>query len=480
MFLVTNETNKFVVVQSNELIEASYSPELTTRAHKVARLILSLISPDDKDLKLYTVPISTLKDFLGYKENTTWGNFYPELKDIADRLNKEPIVIKTQDKVTTAYFIAGYEVDSAARTVTFEVSLLLKPYLLALKRNFTRYPLHYIARLRSAYSIRLYELLSQYRNIGHRTFELAALQQLLGSNYEFYANFKDKVLTIAKRDLDANTDITFEYQEIKTARKVTALKFSILSNSSVEKAENTANADGTSRDNREGVSVQNLVAKTASFSAFSEETLVKLTKIGLKTTAIKRYEGMGFGIVVDEKAREQAVLRCENNLETYFLEKCALCEKSGRVGARNQAGFLVKALQEDWQPTAAKQEKTIVQKPLTKSNAAEIKRLEAQIRQAKQEMDAAKQPIYDHIIENTEGAFRRIFDEVREASGSLTSTIFPANESPKVIFQKNGMASNLLKIKMEDVYKTEFAAIYKSYGVVLVDLEQQLVALKNT
>ena len=27
------------------------------------------------------------------------------MKDIADRLNKEPIVIKTQDKVTTAYFI---------------------------------------------------------------------------------------------------------------------------------------------------------------------------------------------------------------------------------------------------------------------------------------------------------------------------------------------------------------------------------------
>ena len=115
MFLLTNETNKFVVVQSNALIEASYSPELTTRAHKVARLILSLISPDDKDLKLYTVPISTLKDFLGYKQNTPWGNFYPEMRDIADRLNREPIVIKKIDKLTTAYFIAGYEIDTTER-----------------------------------------------------------------------------------------------------------------------------------------------------------------------------------------------------------------------------------------------------------------------------------------------------------------------------------------------------------------------------
>lgn len=469
MFLLTNETNKFVVVQSNELIEASYSPELTTRAHKVARLILSLISPDDKDLKLYTVPISTLKDFLGYKENTSWGNFYPEMKDIADRLNKEPIVIKTQDKVTTAYFIAGYEMDSAARTVTFEVSLLLKPYLLALKRNFTRYPLHYIARLRSAYSIRLYELLCQYRNIGHRTFELAALQALLGSNYEYYANFKDKVLAIAKRDLDANTDITFDYQEIKTGRKVTALKFTILPNSS-------ADTEGVDDD----APVQTLIAKTVENAAISDETMQKLIKLGLKPAALKRYEKQGFGVIIDEKTREQAVLRCHNNIETYFLEKWALCEKSGRAGARNQAGFFVKALQEDWQPMSAKQETIEKPKPVVKSNIEEVKRLEAQIKQTKQAFDAAKKTIFDQIVENTEGGFLGIFEEVRAKSGSVTSTIFPANESPIAIFQKNGMAANLLKIKIEEVYKDRFSELNKFYGVALSDLEQQLTVLKGS
>lgn len=475
MFLLTNETNKFVVVQSNELIEASYSPELTTRAHKVARLILSLISPDDKDLKLYTVPISTLKDFLGYKENTSWGNFYPEMKDIADRLNKEPIVIKTQDKVTTAYFIAGYEMDSAARTVTFEVSLLLKPYLLALKRNFTRYPLHYIARLRSAYSIRLYELLSQYRNIGHRTFELGALQLLLGSNYEYYANFKDKVLSIAKRDLDANTDITFAYEEIKTGRKVTALKFTILGNSVSVIAKDEA-TEGVSND----VQIQTLVAETTGNAAISDETIKKLTKLGLKSAALKRYEKQGFAVIADEKAREQAVLRCQNNIETYFLEKWVLCEKSSRVGARNQAGFFVKALQEDWQPMSAKQETVEKAKTITKTNAEDIKRLEAQIRQTKQAFDAAKQPIFDQIVGNTEGAFTRIFEEVRAKSGSVTATIFPANESPIAIFQKNGMASNLLKIKIEEIYKDQFSELNKFYGVALSDLEQKLLALKGS
>ena len=473
MFLLANETNKFVVVQSNELIEASYSPELTTRAHKVARLVLSLISPDDKDLKLYTVPISTLKDFLGYKENTAWGNFYPEMKDIADRLNKEPIVIKKAEKVTTAYFIAGYEIDSAARTVTFEVSLLLKPYLLALKRNFTRYPLNYIARLRSAYSIRLYELLCQYKNIGHRTFELAVLQQLLGSNYEFYANFKDKVLTIAKRDLDANTDIHFEYEEIKTARKVTALKFTISSNS-------VSDTEGGDTE----VVVQNVVAELISAAIFSEETKQKLTKIGLKSPALKRFEQQGFGLIVDEKTREQAILRCNNNLETYFLEKIMLTEKSGKETARNKAGFFVKALQEDWQPVGATAHISEKPKTIVPNNSLDIKRLEAQIRQTKQAWDAAKQPVYDQIVSSNNadtsimGSFLQIFDSVRDGSGSLKNTIFPANESPQEIFQKNGMAANLLKLRIEDTFKDKFVEINKTYKKTLMDLESQLIALK--
>ncbi len=78
MFLLTNETNKFVVVQSNELIEASYSPELTTRAHKVARLILSLISPDDKDLKLYTVQSARSKTFWAIKKTRLGAIFTPK------------------------------------------------------------------------------------------------------------------------------------------------------------------------------------------------------------------------------------------------------------------------------------------------------------------------------------------------------------------------------------------------------------------
>ena len=463
MFLLTNETNKFVVVQSNELVEASYSPELTTRAHKVARFILSLISPDDNDLKLYTVPISTLKTFLGFKENAAWGNFYPEIKDIAEKLNQEPIVIKSGEKVTTAYFVAGYEIDAAARTVTFEVSLLLKPYLLALKRNFTRYPLNYIARLRSAYSIRLYELLCQYRSIGHRTFDLATLQLLLGSNYEFYGNFKDKVLTIAKRDLVSNTDIDFDYVEIKTARKVTALKFTIFANSPIV-------ADDAILE------VLPLPIQAEAVPLFSAETLQKLTQWGLKTDALKKYTSKGFSIILDEKQREQAILRCNNALEAYYLEKLTFCQQVNKGTPRNQVGFFIKAIQEDWREGIASKTNAVAAKPKADSKPAQIKQLEARIKEVKNQWQAAKQPIYEKIMSDTEG-FALLYEAVREKAGTLKSTIFPSNLSPMSIFNNNGMASNLLKVKMEEQHAAQFEPLNETFRPNLQQLETTLNAL---
>jgi hypothetical protein len=456
MFLITNDTSKFVVVQSNELVEATYSPELTTRAHKVARFILSLISPDDKDLKLYTVPINSLKTFLGYKENTAWGNFYPEIRDIAERLNQEPIVIKSGEKVTTAYFIAGYEIDSLERTITFEVSLLLKPYLLALRRNFTRYPLNYISRLRSAYSIRLYELLCQYKTIGYRTFELSALQMMLGSDYAFYGNFKDKVLNIAKRDLVANTDIDFEYDEIKTARRVTAIKFRIFSNKNSD-----VPLDDAFLTLPEGNS---LVIPLEETLLFSPETMHQLLLLGLSKQNLEKYTQQGFNIISDEARREQAVLRCNNNLETYYIEKLTICLKSSKEGKRNQTGFLVKALQEDWQLSSP---------PVVKArNAAKVsdtKQKETHLREVKKLWDAEKQKIFDAVHADTDG-FMAIFEEVKAASGASQYTIFPETETPSVIFKKNGMAANLIKVRIENLYAERFSVVNAHFQKVMQEV----------
>ena len=493
MLLVSTDTNKFVVVQSNELVEATYSPELTTRAHKVSRLILSLINPDDKDLKLYTISIDSLKKFLGHKESTTWGNFYPELKDIADRLNREPIVIKSGDKIITAYFIAGYAIDTAQRTVTFEVSLLLKPYLLELKKNFTRYPLQNIAGLRSAYSIRLYELLVQYRTIGHRTFELAELQRQLGSNYNFYGNFKDKVLNIAKRDLDSGSDIRFEYDEIKTARRVTSLKFRIFPNTATAEtiAEKPAiealvsDIDPSVKNPFQTVLSLTTPTELATIIKIqpSEQLAARLSKSGIAPDSVQKYFSQSFDIIADAAQRDRAKQRVGSDFERLCSEKLAILEKTTKSKTSNPTGFFIKALREDWlpeaTPTATAAAKPAANRPLPMDVKNQIRRLDTQIQQIKKAWAAAKQPIFEEIVGDTEG-FARLFESVRsQSSGAMRATIFPENLTSTEIFMTGSMASNLLKIRMEADFSERFVAVNTAYGGQLKILENAFEELKK-
>ena len=69
----------------------------------------------------------------------------------------------------------------------------------------------------------MYELLYQYKSIGKRKFELEDLKNKIGCNYNLYGHFKKKALEKAQTDLLNNTDIRFEYEELKTGRKVTSL-----------------------------------------------------------------------------------------------------------------------------------------------------------------------------------------------------------------------------------------------------------------
>ena len=65
---------------------------------------------------------------------------------------------------------------------------------------------------------------------------------------------------------------------------------------------------------------------------------------GIKTKAATQYAELGFGIIKNEDKRGVAVERCVT-IETYYAEKAALL---GSYKTENPAGFIIKALQEDW------------------------------------------------------------------------------------------------------------------------------------
>ena len=455
MVIINKETNtdKFVVVQSNDLIEALYSPALTARAHKVARLIFSLISPEDKDLKLYSITIDAMKRYLGYKNDVTWGRFQDDLRDIADRLNKEPIVIKTTENILTAYLIAAYAVDYKKGVVTFEIPLLLKPFLLELKRNFTMYPLLYIPKLKSSYSIRLYELLYQYKSIGHRTFELEDLQKKVGSEYDLYGDFKRKVLGIAQRDLEEHTDIRFEYKEIKNVRKVSALKFSIIPNQP--------------KQDTPKQTILNFLEEAVQVDEKPElpiDILQILAGWGMNEKSLSKYLNLGFNVIIDDEARTKAELRCDS-LEKYYREKIDLVENASKTrstpngiteGGTNRVGFFIKALQEDWQNLKAikeQQDKDVKKKQMNVQKR--LKELEVKKEALKKQLELEKTKIYELIVVD-KLILDLVYEETKKGVTAFRETVFPSNMSPTECFKKGGMSRNLLAAKMEELFPEKF------------------------
>jgi plasmid replication initiation protein len=463
MVIINTATNtdKFVVVQSNDLIEALYSPALTARAHKVARLIFSLISPEDKDLKLYSITIEALKRYLGYKNDVTWGRFNDDLRDIADRLNKEPIVIKSADNILTAYMIAGYVVDYKKGVVTFEIPLLLKPFLLELKKNFTIYPLLYIPKLKSSYSIRLYELLYQYKTIGHRTFELEDLQKKVGSEYELYGDFKRKVLGIAQRDLEEHTDIRFEYDEIKSVRKVSSIKFSILNNQPKNDTPKQA-----------VLSFLESAVQVDEKPELSESTRQILRGWGMSEKSIEKYLNMGFNIVEEESNRILALSRCLH-LDNYYREKIDLVLNGKNTEGSNRVGFFIKALQEDWHNSKSIVEQKEKDDRRKKGNIQRrLKELNNLRESLKKQLEDDKSVKYEQILSDRK-RFVPIFEQVHKNVTSHRETIFPSHLSPEECFKKGGMARNLIALKMEEIYPDVFTSVQDRYKQQFLDIEKE-------
>ena len=103
----------------------------------------------------------------------------------------------------------------------------LKPYLLGLKSNFTPYWLENILPMKSGYSIRLYELLRSYLNIGECIYTLNDLRARLEAEYDRWDNLKARIIDKAIEEINEYTDIHAEYQTIRESYSVVAVRFII-------------------------------------------------------------------------------------------------------------------------------------------------------------------------------------------------------------------------------------------------------------
>ena len=232
------ELRNKTVIKANDLIQKSRF-NMSLQQQKIILFLISQVSPFDEDFKEYEFSIQEFCRVCGITISS--GKNYQDvkrcIKDIAD---KSVWVNVNGDEETLLRWIEKPYINNKNGLVRIRLDEDMKPYLLQLKENFTRYELIYTLYFKSKYTIRLYELIKSihYSELEeyHRTLSLDELRKALGGEtYTEYRDFKRRVLDVAVNEINAHSDKQVSYTPIKKGRNVVAIEFCIQTKSILER-----------------------------------------------------------------------------------------------------------------------------------------------------------------------------------------------------------------------------------------------------
>jgi Protein involved in initiation of plasmid replication len=225
----------FTVTKSNYFILNS-SYDLSLEEQKIILTLASMVQPQDEEFKPYIFKIAEFMELLGVEDKSK----YTQVPKLTKELMRKVFEIHEENKIIQTAWISGVVYEKGSGKVTLKFNPDLKPYMIQLKEKFTEYQLSNVLTMKSKYSPRIYEILkcNEFKKQKYTEIEVETLRKLLKAEniYPMYADFKRKVIQQAQKELNSLTDISFDFEEIKTGRKVTSIKFYIHSNKSRYKA----------------------------------------------------------------------------------------------------------------------------------------------------------------------------------------------------------------------------------------------------
>jgi len=220
------------IVQSNKLVEARYS--LTVGEQRLIFAMTSMIHPDDVDFFVYEMRVKDLAELLNFDLKYA----YSEIDKITDKLMERVLHIPEGKGWLKIGWVSSSRYNNEKGTVSFKFDPDLKPYLLKLKKEFTKSKLLILTQFQSIYSIRIYQLLNQYKNIGHREFRVDDLKEILGlkkTQYPAFKDFRRWVLDQAKKEFEKKNekgqhvcDLTFKIETTRESRRISRIYFTII------------------------------------------------------------------------------------------------------------------------------------------------------------------------------------------------------------------------------------------------------------
>jgi plasmid replication initiation protein len=217
------------IFQNNAITEANY--DFSPLEKNIMYMMMSQIRKGDEPEKYYFISVNELA------QKTGVDNSYVDYKNAIERMMSKIITIhKDNGNILQTTLVSSAEYIKGHGIIELGIEPKLRPYLFELKQNFTTYQLELALILKSKFSKRMYEMLSQFKNTGILRLSVLDLKERLSlydpkkkiEQYEKWSAFDKYVLKIAHKEINKLTDIKFEYKPIKTGRKFTKLEFHIV------------------------------------------------------------------------------------------------------------------------------------------------------------------------------------------------------------------------------------------------------------
>lgn len=237
----------YLVTKSNYFIMNS-SYDLSLEEQKLILTLASMVQPEDEEFKPYNFKIADFIKLLGVTNQAK----YTETPKITKELMKKVFEIQEGNKLIQTAWLSGAIYEKGSGVVTLKFNPDLKPYMLKLNSMFTQYKLANILSMKSKYSPRIYEILKchEFKKQGYIEIGIDELRKLLKAEniYPRYNDFKRKIIEQTQKELKKLSDLSFDFEEIKTGRKVTALNFYIKENKAIAQNEVSVTLDETPKE----------------------------------------------------------------------------------------------------------------------------------------------------------------------------------------------------------------------------------------
>jgi len=212
--------------QDNLLVESCYSLNLNEK--RLLLIGMSLIS---------FTKIPKVDNPLSFKiKASDWINAYPDcaqpyrdMKRASNSLLPKHVTFKQSHKIVDKINWlekCRYNDGDGSIEITFTYSISL--YLAGMVDKFTQYDFLSVQKFNSVYSIRLFELLSQFKSTGFRVDTIESLRFSLDcvAQNPLWNDFNRRIIKPAVKEINDKTQYVVTYKTVCTGKKVVAVRFS--------------------------------------------------------------------------------------------------------------------------------------------------------------------------------------------------------------------------------------------------------------